>query len=77
MHDADKPTMVRVEMTAETMQKLAELLPAVALWAGEEGGEAATGPGDVIGLAIGLMHAQVFESARAMLAEREGADSLH
>lgn len=74
---SDQPTTVRVEMTAETMQKLAELLPAVSLWAEAEGGEAATGPGDVIGLAIGLMHAQVFQGARDMLAEHEAGGVIH
>ena len=66
---ADQPTTVRVEMAPETLQRLAELMPAVALWARAEGGEAATAPGDVIALAIALLHAQVCARAGDMLAE--------
>ena len=56
-------------MAPETLQRLAELMPAVALWAKAEGGEGATAPGDVIALSIALMHSMVFERAGEMLAE--------
>ena len=70
MSDAktDQPTMVRIEMAPETLQRLAELMPAVAAWARAEGAPA-TAPGDVIAFAIALLHAQVFERAGEMLAE--------
>ena len=66
-----QPEMVRVEMAPETMQKLAELMPAVSLWAKTESGEGRTGPGDVIALAIGVLHAQVFARADEMIASGE------
>ena len=66
--EADQPTLVRVEMAPETVQRLAELMPAVGLWAKAEGGEQATAPGDVIALSIALMHSMVFERAHDMIA---------
>ena len=71
--EADQPITVRVEMAPETMQRLAELMPAIALWAKAEGDEDATAPGDVIGLAIAVLHATVFERAHGMIAEARDA----
>ena len=65
---ADTPKVIGVEMAPETLEKLGELLPAIALWAKREGNEGETGPGDVIALAIGVLHAQVFERAHDMIA---------
>lgn len=52
------PKTVRVQMSAATLRQIAELTPAVGAWAASEG-ETATAPGDVIALAVAILHAQV------------------
>ena len=66
----ERPTMIRVEMDAGTIRRIAELEPAIALWAESEG-EAATGPGDVIALAVATLHAQVLNRANELIAAGE------
>lgn len=56
----------RVMLSAATVQRLAELLPAVAAWARDEG-EPETGLGDVLEMAVAAFHAQVFERAAEMI----------
>ena len=42
---ADQPTTVRVEMAPETLQRLAELMPAVGLWGKSRGRRTGDGAG--------------------------------
>ena len=67
----EKPKTVTIEMDEATMQRLAELMPAVAAWAKAEGAPA-TAPGDVIALCITFTHATIFTTAHNMIAEAAG-----
>ena len=58
-----------MRIDGDSLLKLAELLPAVALWAQTEG-EPQTSPADVVDLAIALMHKQVFDRATEMISDR-------
>ena len=64
---ADQPKVIGVEMDEATLQALAELVAPVTLWARAEG---APDPclGDIVGLAVQVLHAQVFERAHGMIA---------
>ena len=77
----ERTRTVRVEMSDTTARQLAELVPAVAHWAAETGGEPRTGPGDVIALAIAVFHAQICERTHDMLAaaqaEREAGATVN
>ncbi|MDE0378665.1 MAG: hypothetical protein OXI20_05440 [Rhodospirillales bacterium] len=61
-----EPKMVRVEMDDTTMGRLYELMPAMTAWA-KDNGAPPPGPGDVIALALALMHSQVFARANEMI----------
>ena len=57
-HPADEeevaaaPKVIGVDLPAATIQQIAELLPAIALWAESEGCDEPVGPADVIVLAV-------------------------
>lgn len=69
----DKPQALRVEIEGDTLQQLAELLPAVATF-GAANGEPETSPVDVIALVVAALHVQVFTRAEEILAEKAAAD---
>lgn len=64
----DSAKAVTVELSRDTVHEIAELLPAVAGWAATMG-EERTGAGDVVALAVAMLHAQVFAQARQILAD--------
>ena len=61
---------VRVELSPETVELIAQLLPATSLWAASEG-QGQTGGGDVVALAVAVLHAQVFGRALDKIAAGE------
>ena len=67
----DEVVTVGIEMDAATRQALASLVAPVTLWARSQG---APDPalGDIVGLAVRLMHATVFAKAHDMLATKAG-----
>ena len=62
------PKLIKVEMNAETRQALAELVAPVTLFSRQQG-MPDPGLGDVVGLAVRLMHATVFAKAHDKIAE--------
>ena len=60
----------RLVLSAQTIQRLVELLPVVTLWA-ESQGQSQTGLGDVVELSIAVMHGMTFERARQMIEDGE------
>ena len=55
----DEARLVQVRIAPETERQIAELMPAIAAWARDEGLGVETAEGDVIALAVELMHQQV------------------
>ena len=77
MKDSEQPQAVSVRLSGEALGKVAELMPAVALWAKAEFGEEATSPADVVELAIAVLHAQIFEKAIAKAAQERERETAH
>ena len=63
---ADRPKTIQVEMDPKTLEALGALMPAVTLWARSQGDPDPT-PGDVVNMAVLVLHAQVFERAADLL----------
>ena len=72
---ADAATVIGVDLPAVTIQQIAELLPAIALWAESEGCDEPVGPADVIVLAVHRMHHDVYSRAHALAATVKNAES--
>ena len=80
-HPADEeevaaaPKVIGVDLPAVTIQQIAELLPAITLWAKGEGCDEPVGPADVIVLAVHRMHHDVYSRAHALAATVKSAES--
>ena len=68
----ERPGRILVEVAGPSLQRLAELLPAVAAWAEAEG-QPETSPADVVELAIASLHESVFTKAREIVREQSEA----
>ena len=69
----DESRLVRVRMAPETERQIADLQPAIAAWARDQGLGGEADKDDVIALAIELMHQQVFAKVGAILAGAKAA----
>ena len=65
---------IQVEMDPKTLEALGALMPAVTLWARSQGDPNPT-PGDVVNMAVLVLHAQVFERAHDMLAAAKSGEA--
>ena len=69
-----EPKVLQVEMDPKTLEALGALMPAVTLWARSQGEPDPT-PGDVVNMAVLVLHAQVYERAHDLLATIKSAES--
>ncbi len=67
-----KPKTVAVELSPESVQMLAEMVPAAKLMAASQGVPVMS-PADLVGIAIAYMHERVIGRAAAMAEENEAA----
>ena len=72
-----RPPSIAVNISGKTLERLAELMPAVASWASDEFGEAATNPADVVALAINVLHSQAFGPALERAMRERGQETAH
>lgn len=73
--DQPKSVVVGIDLPAATVEQIAELLPAIALWAEGEGCDEPVGPADVVVLAVHQLHHEVFSRAHLLAATVRGAKS--
>ena len=75
---ADPPKVIQLEVSDTALRMIAELLPPITAWMESEGHEGQALPGDVILVALGHLHSQVYGKAHAILAAgREGPPVAH
>ena len=73
--DQAAPKVIGVDLPAATIQQIAELLPAIELWAQGEGCDQPVGPADVICLAVNDLHHRVYSRAHDLAATVANAES--
>ena len=74
----DPPKVIQLEVSDTALRLIAELLPPITAWMESEGHEGQALPGDVILVALGHLHSQVYGKAHAILAAgREGPPVTH
>ena len=74
--DEDEIMTVQVQMDAASRQALAELVAPVTMYSRQQG-MPDPGLGDVIGLALRLMHNTVFSQAHETAAQGRGSPTAH